>query len=106
MPKYVVAYAKIADDPKQHVILQGVYFGGVGDSPDEAQSLARNCVNSVRGGTILPRVIELDGSGKLLDAMYEATEQFEKIVARMVEADEIITRTANRKQAKTRRVSA
>lgn len=93
--KYVVAYAKIITD-KEGIILQGVYFGGLGDSLDEAESVARECVNGMRGGTILPRVLKINGNNQVLDALYDATDRFEQITANMQEADEILNRTGRR----------
>lgn len=96
--KFVVAYAKIVADKEDGIQLAGVYFGGLGDTAEEAEVIARDCVNTIRGGTILPRVMPVEGSGQLLDAMFDATDRFEQVTAYMVEADDIITRTQNRKR--------
>ena len=95
--KYIVAYAKIIAD-KENINLQGVYFGGASSSPEEANAIARNCVNTIRGGTILPKVMPVKGTGQLLDAMFDACERFEQITAYMVESNETIVRTNNRKK--------
>lgn len=95
--KYVVAYAKIVTDKEDGISLAGVYFGGLGDTQPEADELARECVNTVRGGTILPRVLPINGNGQLLEAMFDATDKFEQVTAYMVEADQIIVRTQKKK---------
>jgi hypothetical protein len=95
--KYLVAYAKIVVDREQGIALQGVYFGGIGDTLHEAEVIAKDCVNNVRGGTILPKVLKLDGQGRVIDALYEATEKFEKVTANMIEADSIINRGRRKK---------
>jgi hypothetical protein len=95
--KYLVAYAKIVVDREQGIALQGVYFGGIGETLPEAESIAKDCVNNIRGGTILPKVLKLDGDGRVIDALYEATEKFEKVTANMVEADSIINRNRRKK---------
>jgi hypothetical protein len=89
---YVVAYAKIVTD-KQGIHLSGVFFGGIGDTPQEAHEIARKCVNTIRGGTILPRVIQIQEKYKVLDALYEASDKFESTTLQMQEANKIITRT-------------
>jgi hypothetical protein len=89
---YVVAYAKIVTD-KQGIHLNGVFFGGIGDTPEQAHDIARECVNTIRGGTILPRVIQIQEKYKVLDALYEAADKFESTTLQMQEANKIITRS-------------
>jgi hypothetical protein len=93
--KFVVAYAKITTD-KEGIALQGVYFGGMGNTLEEAEEIARDCVNTVRGGTILPKVVEIGHGGQILDALYEASDRFEQTTASMQEAQKIISRTQTR----------
>lgn len=90
--KFVVAYAKITTD-KEGIHLQGVYFGGLGESADEADAIARDCVNRIRGGTILPKVLRIDGNHQVLDALYDASDKFEHTTLQMQEAEKIINRT-------------
>jgi hypothetical protein len=96
--KFIVAYAKIVVDRDDGIMLQGVYFGGIGDTLPEAENLARECVNTVRGGTILPKVLRVQGDHKVIDALYEATEKFERVTANMVETDQIINTKRGRKK--------
>lgn len=95
MEKYVVAYAKITTN-KDGINLQGVYFGGVGATIDEANQVAKDCVNRIRGGTILSKVIEVEGRNMLLDALMDASDKFESITLQMQEAEAIINRTQRR----------
>jgi hypothetical protein len=92
MERYAVAYAKITTN-KDGINLQGVYFGGVGNTIEEANQVAKDCVNRIRGGTILSKVIELDGQNTLLDALMDASDKFEAITLQMQEAEAIINRT-------------
>lgn len=92
MTKYVVAYAKITTD-KSGVKLQGVYFGGVGDSLNEANELASECVNKVKGGAILPKVYPINSRENLVDILYNASNKFEQITYHMQEAEKIVSRT-------------
>ena len=96
--KFVVAYAKIITDKNDGISLAGVFFGGLGDSAEEAEGLAKDCVNIIRGGTILPRVLPIEGNGQLLEAMFDATDKFEQVTSYMVEANDIIARTQNLKK--------
>lgn len=95
---YVVTYAKIVESKDGDIVLDGVFFGGVGYTKDEADDLARQCVNSIRGGTIIPKIVNVIGCHQVLEALYDATEAFEKITAQMLEANEAILRTQNRKK--------
>lgn len=95
--KFMVAYAKIVVGKEEGIELAGVFFGGMGDTPQEAETIARSCVNTIRGGTILPRILKLGHDGQVIDALYEATEKFERITANMMESDEIINRGKKKK---------
>lgn len=94
--KYLVAYAKIQSDKDSEITLQGVYFGGMGDTPEEAEAIARDCVNTIKGGTILPKVMKIDNPGQVVDVMLDATETFEQVTAYMIEADNTIRRSNKR----------
>lgn len=92
---YLVAYAKVVED-NDGIMLQGVYFGGIGKTYQEASDIARECVNNTRGGTILPKVCEVRGKHQILEALYDVTDRFENITAQMAEADKTIKRSARR----------
>ena len=98
MEWYMVAYAKITEDKRKGILLQGVYFGGIGDTLEDAEQIARQCVNEVRGGTIIPKVLKLQNRCKVIDAMHEAFDKFCDIADQMIEADKIISRTKNNKR--------
>lgn len=95
--KFMVAYAKIVVDKQDGISLAGVFFGGIGETMVEAEGIARECVNTIRGGTILPRVAKLDKDGQVIDALYDATDKFERVVQSMVETDEIVNRSRKKK---------
>ena len=94
--QYLVTYAKILTE-KDNISLQGVYLGGVSDVKEDAGNIARECTNTIRGGTILPKIVTIEEDGKLLDAMFDACERFEKIVQYMVESNETIKKAIKRK---------
>lgn len=89
---WVVVYAKISTDKDNGIKLQGTYFGGQALSFAQAEVLARECVNSIKGGTIIPKIYPLGSDNDLVEVMFTATEKFEKEVDRMIEADRIITK--------------
>jgi hypothetical protein len=95
--KFVVAYAKITTD-KDGIHLQGVYFGGLGENAEEADQIARDCVNRTRGGVVLPKVLAITGCHQVLDTLYDACDRFEHITLQMQEAEKIINRTQGLKQ--------
>lgn len=94
--KFLVAYAKIQCDKDSDIALQGVYFGGMGDSPEEAEGIARECVNTIRGGTVLPKIIQIDDKHSVIDGLLDAMEKFEQVTTYMVEADNTYRRSAKR----------
>lgn len=94
---YLVAYAKIVED-SNGILLQGVYFGGIAAEYDTAAAIAKDCVNSTKGGTILPKVLKLVGKHQALEALYDAVDCFESVTASMVEADQTIRRSQTRQK--------
>lgn len=85
-------------DKVEGIQLQGVYFGGVEESEENAESTAKDCVNTIKGGTIMPKIVQVGGPGQLLDAMFEAADSFEKLVEEMSEAESVIKRAQERKK--------
>lgn len=95
--KHMVAYAKVVVDKEEGIVLSGVFFGGIGDTKEEAELIAKECVNTIRGGTIIPRVVKLDRDGLVIDSLYDVTEKFERIISQMVETDAIAKRGRKKK---------
>jgi len=93
---YLVAYARIQSDKDSEILLQGVYFGGISDTLEEAEKIARECVNTVKGGTILPKLIELTEDHAVIDGLLDAFEKFENVTAYMVDADNTHKRNSKR----------
>ena len=96
MEKYLVAYAKVTTDKDDGICLQGVFFGGMGDTPEEADGIARECINTTRGGSIIPKVLKVESKHKLVDTLLEAADKFERIVGLMVEAENTINRNSRK----------
>jgi hypothetical protein len=94
---YMVAYAKMSIDKDAGISLQGVYLGGVSDSHEEAELIARDCVNSIKGKTILPRIMRIDAEYKIIDALYDAHDRFEQMTEKMREAESIMCRESKKR---------
>lgn len=101
--EYMVAYAKITESKDSGINLEGVFFGGVGRNQEEADALARDCVNSIRGGTIIPKIMPLTKPEQVVDALYDAIESFEKIADQMVEVSDTIARTQQQRKLKRKK---
>lgn len=91
--KFVVAYAKVSIDKEDGIELQGVYFGGIADAEAEADIIATECVNQIKGGTVLPAILQLHEPQDLLDLLDHAHTRFEAKTAQMREANDILTRS-------------
>jgi len=94
---YIVCFAKVVDDKHDGVHLAGVYFGGIASDHPGAEQVARDCVNTVRGGTVIPRIFAVSGRYQLLPTMREAILRFRRLEADMMSAEEIITRSVRKK---------
>ena len=97
----MVAYAKVVEDKDDGIYIQGVFFGGLANSRDEAEKIARDCVNGIKGGTILPRLIPIHGKTDVLEAMDIAGKRFNQLEVQMFQAEEIYQRTQE-SQARSR----
>ena len=96
MDQWIVTYAKISLDKEEGITLIGVFFGGVADDPDGADIIAKECVNSIRGGTVIPKIIKTSNSN-IIDALYMAEQKFEDMTGKMRDANTIITKSQRKK---------
>ena len=94
----LVTYGKVVDDKVEGIYLAGVYFGGVGETHEYAADIARRCVNSIRGGTIIPKILQMESPNSLLDTMAQARRKFEELERRMIEAEDIMGSNIARKK--------
>ena len=79
MQKLAVMYGKAVDDKEIGIYLEDVYFGGIATTPEEADVLARECVNNIRGGTAIIKIIPVNGKNALLELFDDAKSRFDKI---------------------------
>jgi prephenate dehydrogenase len=97
MDGYVVVYAKFTECKEKGSELEGVYFGGYSRTAEEAETLAKSCVNSNRD-YILPKITKISDSCQVVDVLYTSEEYFEKIQKQMTECHETIQRTNTRRK--------
>jgi len=93
----VVVYGKAIDDKEIGIYIEGVFFGGVAETQEEADQLARVAVNCTVGGTAIPKIIPI-GDKNLHQIFKEAKMRFDKIEREMMETEAIIL--ANQQRCK------
>lgn len=93
---YLVAYAKFTQEKETGVQLQGVYFADIADNEAAAHQIAKHCVNTIKGGTILAKIAKVENQLHLLEALYDITDQFEKLLLQMQETEKIISKNNQR----------
>lgn len=96
--KWFVVYAKVIDDKGSNIRVTEAHFGGVGNTEEIAEQIARECVNSIKGGTPIVKLFRANGILRLKEVMDEADEKFRLIEERMLMTAEIINRGAPKKK--------
>ena len=96
-----VLYGKVVDDKELGVYLDDVYFGGVAGNTEEADEIARDCMNNVRGGTAVVKTLQIEDGNSLLEVFAEARARFDRMEREMVETEAILER--NQQRTKSRR---
>ena len=94
----VVVYGKAVDDKVLGIYIDGVYFGGIAETKEEADKIARSCVNNTHGGVAITRILTAQSKSNLLPVFAEAFRRFVKIEREMVETEQ--TLEANQKRGK------
>lgn len=87
---FLIVYAKAVDDKEDGIYIEGVYFAGVALTQDEADCIARDCTNSIRGGTAMIKIITITGPHRVLAAFEEIKARFRRIEQEMVETEAIL----------------
>ncbi len=97
-PPLAVVYGRFQDDKADGVWLDGIFFGGVGETPDDADEIAKSCVSGCRGGTVFPKIIPIRDDTLLDGAIAEAKTRIWKMEKEMIENEDILrNQTARRK---------
>ena len=93
---HIVCYAKVVEDKEDGVYIDDVHFGGAGITKRDAERIAKNCVSTVRGGTIIPMILETTGKNQLIDIIDKAKARFRRMEDEMAAAEEIIRNNKRR----------
>lgn len=109
----VVVYGKAVDDKELGIYIENVFFGGIANSREEADNLAKSCVNHITGGTAITKIIPLGRINECqnkcgtqtckscLHAIFrEAAMRFAKIEKEMIETESIIIANQQRNKSK------
>jgi len=97
-----VMYGKAIDDKELGIYIEDVYFGGVAEDDMEADEIARDCVNGIRGGTAIIKVIPIVGSNTLVELFEDARARFDKVEREMVETEQMLENNIQRAKARKR----
>lgn len=97
----VVVYGKAVDDKELGIYIEGVFFGGIADTEEEADHLAKVCVNCTTGGVAIPRIIPA-GNKNLHQIFKEAKIRFDKIEREMMETEDILLANQQRSKSKSK----
>lgn len=105
--KYYSTYIKVRVPTLKNpeTTKEGVFFGGVYNTKEEAEEATKDLVNRNRGGTLLPKIFEGPDNANLVDVMYEAEEKFERLWEQMLEAKAQVERADEVARAFNRRRS-
>lgn len=91
--RFVTTYVKVVDDKEKGILMSGVFLGGLGETQAEADLIATDCTNTIRGGTVLAKIVKIKKGENLIDAMYDAADRFDVMLEQMKEANETINRS-------------
>ncbi len=93
---HAIVYARLHVN-KGDIDLHGVFFGGLADNAEQAEMLAKQCVNSTKAHMIIPKVMDFNDGDNLIDVLYDAAEKFDKMFNYMKEAADTISLSKGKK---------
>lgn len=94
----VVCFGKFTDDKEDGVRLTGVYFGGLANDSEEANKIAKECSNSIRGIMIKTATLEPD---TLPTAIKKIAMKFRAQELQMRENQDTIARTISSRKKRS-----
>lgn len=97
-PPLAVVYGRFQDDKAEGVWLDGIFFGGVGETPEQADDIARSCVSGCRGGTVFAKIIPIRHDNILDGAIEEAKSRIYKMEQEMVENEDTLRNQTTRRK--------
>ena len=90
---FAVFYGKFVEDKEEGIYLDGIYFGGVGQSNNDAEVLAKQCVQSIRGGVVIPKIFPIKSEMRLIDLTIDAQNKFYKLEKDMIDVEDRMARS-------------
>ena len=85
MDKYLVVYARIADDKDLGAVMTGIYIGGFCEDEAEAERIAAECA-TIPGAIIIPKVVRMHADN-LIVLMKDIENQFQLMADRIYESE-------------------
>lgn len=85
----LVIYANLSDDKEKGLLLNGYHFGGVAANQEQADEIAKKCVDDYQGRIIIPKIIPVEHE-YLVDNIIVAVSSLRLIVDDMMEMSGII----------------
>lgn len=87
MPRLIM-FGKFVDDKEDGIHLSDIYFGGLVETEEEEQELAKTCIKNTKNGTIIPKVEMVNGD--FMQKVAEAKDKFYVLESKMVLTEMIL----------------
>ncbi len=98
MIEYLITYAKYTNDKQEGMMFNDVYFAGIEQTKEAAEVLGRECVNTVKGGTVIVKINKVTKPYSILEVMYDIIDQQEKFANELAEAQQILNAPSRKKK--------
>lgn len=85
---FAVFYGRFVEDKEDGIYLDGIYFGGVGRDNNDAEKLAKECVQTIRGGVVIPKIFPIKSEMRLIDLTADAQNKFYKLEKDMIDVED------------------
>lgn len=86
---FVVFYGRFIQDKTQGIHLEGTYYGGIAEDLIQGNAIAKNCVETVRGAMVVPRVLPMIDGATITDLIPSAVQKLRALEREMIEAEDI-----------------
>lgn len=95
---WTVIYAKITDDKKNGVKMDGPSVGPIREKQSEAEAEARRLIEECRNATLIPRLYEISNALEIPVVLNSAKEYYKQLYNNMLESKEALSRPVRRKK--------
>lgn len=88
---YVVLYARVVDDKDgMGTLMTGVHFGGFSPNKEDAERIAKLCVDETQGGMVIPKIVRIRST--LNDTVQDVVRVYDRMAERMYEVEQALNR--------------